>query len=43
MSNLRLYNRGLSAAEILQSYNSRKSRFGLWYLNYIFVLSVNKI
>jgi hypothetical protein len=29
MSNLRLYNRGLSAAEILQSYNSRKSRFGL--------------
>ena len=38
-----VYNRALSASEVSQNYNSMKSRFGLWYLNYIIVLSVNKI
>jgi hypothetical protein len=27
-----MYNRGLSDSEILQNYNSNKTRFGLWFL-----------
>jgi hypothetical protein len=30
-----MYNRALSAQEVLQNYNATKGRFGLWYTEHL--------